>query len=311
MIYLKLRGRIGNQLFMYATARTIQWLKGDDDTIVIEDYKNQANDSLVYENSLVNYPLHNVEFVHDLSIWHSVKLLPLRIKWLFISRLMENTKNFEKKYMISQKYQWFYNRCGVFHIQDGYVPYPSKFKKNVYVDGYFQSEKFFEPIKNEIKETFLLKEETDNCGYPNIDKIRERNTICISAKVQHNVGNKMYDVCDMDYYAKAINYMTEHVDNPLFFICSDDVEYVKENLIDTSKYDVVCQDSKYPVHISLAVMALCKHFIIGNTSFGWWAQYLSEHEDKIVVAPSKWYGAEIPQEIYKVIYQDNWTLIEV
>ena len=87
----------------------------------------------------------------------------------------------------------------------------------------------------------------------------------------------------------------------------DAVEYVKEHLIDTTKYDVICQDTSFPVHISLAVMAQCKHFIIGNTTFGWWAQYLCTNPEKIVMAPSRWYGTPVPCDIY----QDNWTLIEV
>ena len=62
-----------------------------------------------------------------------------------------------------------------------------------------------------------------------------------------------------------------------------------------------------PVHTSLAAMALCKHFIIGNTSFGWWAQYMSKNKNKIVIAPSKWMRIDMPIDIY----QDNWMIIEV
>ena len=101
--------------------------------------------------------------------------------------------------------------------------------------------------------------------------------------------------------------MIENVNNPLFFICSDNVEYVLEHLIDAAKYDYIIQDKKMPVHISLAVMAECKHFIIGNTTFGWWAQYLSVNQNKIVIAPSKWMAIDIPVDIY----QKSWRLIEV
>ena len=83
--------------------------------------------------------------------------------------------------------------------------------------------------------------------------------------------------------------------------------YALENLIDTSRFDYVVQDSSMPVHVSLAAMAECKHFVIGNTTFGWWAQYLSENEDRIVVAPSKWMAIDMPIDIY----QDGWKLIEV
>ena len=83
--------------------------------------------------------------------------------------------------------------------------------------------------------------------------------------------------------------------------------YVLDNLIDTNKYDYVVQDKNSPVFLSLAAMAECKHFIIGNTTFGWWAQYLSEFENKMVIAPSKWMAIDMPIDIY----QNNWILIEV
>lgn len=78
-------------------------------------------------------------------------------------------------------------------------------------------------------------------------------------------------------------------------------------MIDCEKYDVVTQSKEFTVVESLAVMSKCKHFIIGNTTFGWWAQYLSENDDKIVVAPSRWMNVDMPIDIY----QDNWHLIEV
>lgn len=289
MIYLKLQGRIGNQIFMYACARTIQFLKGDKDQIIIEDYDNVAPEGFSYENSLVNYKLNNAVFIHDDSMWENMRLFDF--KWKFINKYIEkNTTDLDFKREQALKYQWLYNAMGVFHMQDGFVPYPKRFRKNVYVNGYFQSEKFFEPVKEEIKSTFRLDEEVDKSEYPNLEEICNRNTVCISIKVQHNAGNPMYDVCNEQYYRNAIRYIQEHVENPLFFICSDNVDYVKENLIDTSKYDVVCQAKEFPVHISLAVMARCKHFIIGNTSFGWWAQYLSNYPDKIVIVPERWYN---------------------
>ena len=66
-----------------------------------------------------------------------------------------------------------------------------------------------------------------------------------------------------EYWKKAIKYIEDHVENPLFFICSDNVDYVIKHLIDTQKYDYICQYSNYPTYISLSVMSECKHFIIG------------------------------------------------
>lgn len=288
---------------MYAHAYAIQQLRGRKETIVIDDVENQCHK---YLNSLMNYPLENVKYVHNRDFFESKKFwLQRRIMAKHMAKI--RTMTYREKYEFEKKRQRAYNRLGLVLCENGFVECSSKMPKNIFLDGYFQCEKYFELYKEDIKKIFSLKDEVDSSGYPNLELIRARNTICISIKVQHNVGDEMYDVCSERFWNHAIQYMVEHVENPLFFICSDNVEYVKKNLIDFNKYDTIVQDSSYPVHISLAVMAQCRHFIIGNTSFGWWAQYLCVNPDKIVVAPSRWYGVDVPCDIY----QRNWHMIEV
>jgi len=303
MIYLKLQGRIGNQLFMYAAARMVQLQQGDNQEIVIEDCNNIAEN---YDTVLDRYSLDNVRFVHDLSLYRSPRMIVKR--WAsYIIKAIEIGKTPRWKYEFEKKHQALFNKLGIIRAVDGYIDLPEKYCKDTYMYGFFQSEKYFFPIRDEIKKVFAIEDEVLKSGYPDLEKIQNSNTVCISIKVQHNAGNPMYDVCDRAYYEKAISIILDKVDSPLFFVCSDNVQYVLENLIDSEKYDVVLQNSSYPVHIMLAIMAHSKHFVIGNTSFGWWAQYLSDNPNKIVIAPSKWYGIDVPCDIY----QDNWTLIEV
>lgn len=308
MIYLMLKGRIGNQLFMYAYARTVQKHqaeKGIDNRIVIDDTDNLP---LSYLNSLEYYPLENVEYVHNHGkIKNTYKLYIPFLTYKIMSHL-EKRKTFLERQIFENQTSRLVNRLGYVRCEADYVRIMDELPQNVIIDGYFQSERYFKENKDEIKNIFSLKEEVKKSKYPNLDKLKDRNTVCISIKVQHNVGNTMFDVCNDGYFKRAIKYIQEHVDNPLFFICSDNVAYVKEHFIDIDKFDIIEQSKDFPVHISLAVMAQCKHFIIGNTSFGWWAQYLSDNPDKIVIAPSRWYGDDTP---CANIYQDGWTLLEV
>lgn len=303
MIYLKLQGRIGNQYFMYAAARMVQILQGDDQEIIIEDCNNIQEG---YLNVLTEFDLPNVRFVHDLDIYRSFEMRLQR--WISYGvKAIEMKMSPREAFEFEKKHQPFFNKHGIIRAVDGYIDFPKKYEKNTYMYGFFQSEKYFYPIRDDIKRLFSIEDKVNQSGYPDLEKIRARNTVCISIKVQHNAGNPMYDVCTREYYEKAISIILDKVENPLFFVCSDNVQYVLDNLIDSSKYDCVLQDSSYPIHIMLAIMAQSKHFIIGNTSFGWWAQYLSYNPDKIVIAPSRWYGIDVPCEIY----QDNWTLISV
>ena len=308
MIYLMLKGRIGNQLFMYAYARTVQRHqaeKGIKSKIIIDD---TANIEPQYLNSLQYYSLEDVEYVHNREKLKKLYKFYLPFFLYKMMNRLEAGKSFLQRQIFESRVAWLTNRLGYVRCEADYVQVLRDLPENVILDGYFQSERYFAKNKDEIKRIFSLKNEVDASGYPNLEKIKNRNTVCISIKVQHNVGNVMFDVCNDGYFKKAINYVQEHVDNPLFFICSDNVDYVKEHLIDINKYDVVEQSRQFPLHISLAVMAQCKHFIIGNTSFGWWAQYLSDNPDKVVIAPSRWYGDDTP---YANIYQDDWTLMEV
>ena len=71
-----------------------------------------------------------------------------------------------------------------------------------------------------------------------MEQLKNRNSVCISIKVEHNADTPMYNVCTREYWENGIQYMIERVENPLFFICSDNVDYVKEHYIDCEKYYV-------------------------------------------------------------------------
>ena len=182
--------------------------------------------------------------------------------------------------------------------------------RNVWMTGYFQSVQYFEDIMPMIREKLthrlsVLREKEY------VQHLEERNSVCISIKVEHNADNPLFDVCDKGYYEKAIAYIIQHVENPLFFICSDNVQYVYEHYIDASKYDCICQEKGLPVSDALTIMSVCKHFVIGNTSFGRCAQLLSNSQGKIVVAPNRWFRD--PEMQTGDIYRENpdWHLIDV
>lgn len=302
-IYLPLQGRIGNQLFQYAFARKLQLEIPNNPTIIMDDSDIiRCN----WENSLTYYNLPNVEYIHE-SILEKRFVMSKQYFLRKIYRVLTRNKDYMDKFKIEQKLTPFLNKNGLFFCENGYIEHHLNINKPIYIEGYFQSPKYFDNIKKDLLTLFDGEQFSEYDTYPGIQKLRERNSVCISVKVEHNVGSSMYDVCSMEYWKEAIQYIIENVENPLFFICSDNVDYVLEHLIDASKYDYVVQDRSKPVYVSLAVMSECKHFIIGNTTFGWWAQYLSKSTNKIVVAPSRWMAIDMPIDLY----DDNWYLINV
>lgn len=306
MIYVFMRGRIGNQLFIQGAAEALREKRGRGEEIVVDDSEVLM---LGWENSLPNYPLEQVSYVHSKKAMLTKPTLFFRYALLRVYRKLVKNTEYTKRFSIEQKLQKLFNRMGIISCENGFLEYDVPTTKYVLLDGYYQSEKYFEDISDRLQALFSSEQELAQANYPGLAELRNRNSVCISVKVEHNVGSSMYDVCNHGYWERAIQYITEHVENPLFFICSDNVEYVKEHLIDCTKFDCIAQAKNQPVHLSLAAMAQCKHFAIGNTTFGWWAQYLSKHdiEHKIVIAPSKWMAIDMPIDIY----QKNWHLEEV
>ena len=115
----------------------------------------------------------------------------------------------------------------------------------------------------------------------------------------------MYYLCDEVYFKKCIAQMSKLVPNAKWFIFSDDVEWAKSTL----KFpgEVFSESGKDSISVKLALMSACKHFIISNSSFSWWAQYLGTNPSKIVFSPSRWYANGWPDDMI----MPNWNLIEV
>jgi hypothetical protein len=109
---------------------------------------------------------------------------------------------------------------------------------------------------------------------------------------------------DINYFYRAVEYIKSKVENPVFIIFSDDVEWCKENFhIDAPTY---YETSGNPIWEKIRLMSGCKHFIIHNSTFSWWAQHLSQNKDKIVIAPTKWMQRD-DQPID--IYEDGWVYL--
>lgn len=300
-IYLPLQGRIGNQLFQYAFARRIQLEMSEGAEIIIDD-----SDVLRcgWENSLPFYRLPKVRYIHK-NIIENQNRFSKQYLLRKIYRGLVRKKDYISKYKREKELQGFLNKQGLFLCENGYIEPHLNYTNPIYLEGYFQSEKYFKNVRDDILRLLDGRQFEQLRMYPGLDKLIDRNSVCISVKVEHNVGSSMYSVCSMEYWKKAIQYIIENVEDPLFFICSDNVPFVLEHLIDARKYEYILQEKSMPIHVSLAAMAECKNFIIGNTTFGWWAQYLSRGRDKIVIAPSRWMAIDMPIDIY----QDSWHLI--
>jgi hypothetical protein len=186
----------------------------------------------------------------------------------------------------------------------------SKAGKNCYLNGYFQSEKYFINIAEQIRHKFRLKKTLTEEKWTEIkQQIQNSNSVSLHFRrgdyVENARAHKHHGVCSMDYYQKAVKTIVENVENPLFFVFSDDIPWVKENFkID---FPTVFADKKdETIHSDFQLMSLCKHNIIANSSYSWWAAWLNNHKSKIVIAPEKWITNPQMQKKTADLIPKNW-----
>ena len=183
--------------------------------------------------------------------------------------------------------------------QFGYNPETLGLPDSTTLSGYFQTEKYFKSIENEIREIFSFRDEIIAEGNK---QYSIENGVSIHIRRGDYLASPDYHpIQTLEYYRDAISKFDE---NSNFYIFSDDPEWCKSNLnIKNSK--IIESGNPY---IDMYLMSLCDGHIIANSSFSWWGAWLSKKEDKIVVAPLKWFGHLIPNETSD-IYCKNWIKI--
>lgn len=160
---------------------------------------------------------------------------------------------------------------------------------NSYLEGYFQSENYFKPIEKKIREEFSFKNPIQNHSVDILNQIQSTNSICVNIRRADFVTNDFHGTCGVNYYHQAEEIIESKIENPVYYIFSDDMDWCRENIYFKNEFHFVGhihKGDKFQDYLRL--MSACKDFIIPNSSFAWWAAYLSKNENKIVVAPKRW-----------------------
>ena len=138
--------------------------------------------------------------------------------------------------------------------------------------------------------------------------IIERNAVAVHLRgtdfLDKKISGYAIGLCTDDYYSNAIRFINEKIENPYFIIFSDDTEYVKQKLDIENSY-VVTGNEGYE---DLYLMSLCKHFILANSTFSFWAAILNTNQNKIVCVPEHWFNSQRRQADY---IPDEWTKIAI
>ncbi len=283
MIITKLNGGLGNQLFEYACARNLQIKNNDTLYLDIEGFKRSPR----------HYSLEHFILSED------VKVLPEQDSRKLI--IWQALSKFNKILAF---------RCArVFGVYLWKTPIYKEIKvgdtkeKKLYFYGYWQSERYFKDHGAQIKTELRVKSDFLPESLPYIDAITKSESVCVHIRRGDYVQCGFIS-CDEAYYLRGMEYIHNSYNDASYFVFTDDVPWVKDNI--HFHYPVIYVDIQDPDYEVLRLMYNCKHFVISNSSFSWWAQYLSENKGKIVVAPQTWYPKGQGDNS---MYMDSWVVM--
>lgn len=177
-------------------------------------------------------------------------------------------------------------------------------EENLVLDGYFQSEKYFEYSKSQIKNLFECNKNLEDQLINKFPFISEEKTCSIHVRRGDYLNLPNYHPTQsVDYYKKAIEYFNPET---LFLIFSDDIEWCKNEFSQINrKMYFIERNFDYE---DLYLMSFCKNNIICNSTFSWWGAWLNNNENKKVIAPKKWFGPDLPCNTND-LYCKSWIVI--
>ena len=182
--------------------------------------------------------------------------------------------------------------------------------KNIYIQGLWQSEKYFKSIREIIRSEFVIKSSHCNEAIEFSKQIQSTNSVAIHLRSYLEVPKGVGVVqVGIDYYLKASRLIASKVSNPHFYIFSDNLQWAINNLQIDFPYTIVDlsninSDDKAIEEFWL--MSSCKHQIIANSTFSWWAAWLNSYKNKIVITPNlEWNNKDIIlSDWLKIDYQN-------
>lgn len=184
---------------------------------------------------------------------------------------------------------------------------------NIYIDGYWQSEKYFFQIRDVLKNDLQIINKMSKSDLEIKNLIDSSNSVSIHIRRgDYAIGtyqDQVLETLPLEYYYQSIKYLSCTNKNLMLFIFSDDIDWVKDNFKVNCDVTYVDHNSKKNAFQDLRLMSLCKYNIIANSSFSWWAAWLNKNINKIIIAPSVWFSKNAKNLNSKDIIPDKWIKI--
>lgn len=271
MKIVKFKGGLGNQLFQYAFARHISDMFGEE---VLFDSQTDKDNLEITRLSA------ECKFADEKAVKRAVMLKGFRVASRTKRKIFAAVNSF-----FNPKYFFEKSREEVNVL---------KLKNKTYFDGYWQCRNYLENRKEELYQAFKPKSGFSEKALKDIAFASSKQTVCLGIRLgDYTAESRHYMVCGGEYYKNAIEYCLKNIENPLFYVFSNDVDGAKEIMAEFDGRAEVKYREESDVLVNyeeMWVMAACKHAIIPNSTFHWWAAYLKQGDGNLIIAPKTWFG---------------------
>ena len=285
-VYVRLLGGLGNQLFQYAMGRNLA---------------DQRGAELVLDSRFIL----RKHCVSGLAIDH----FNIRSRYLNATELKQYS---ELSWKFTRALRWKLRPVLGFYHETlyGFDANLCKQSSASMLSGFWQSHKYFSPTVSLLQDLTLAKGLPDDALLV-AEQMGATNSVAIHVRRGDYLSDPKalvkHGICSGEYYNEALRFINSKVQEPTYFVFSDDPEWVKDNL--DLRDAIFVSDAGFAPEVDLVMIGKCKHQIIANSSFSWWGAYLNKNPHKLVVAPTPWFD---DAENYpdRDLIPPNWKIID-
>ena len=278
VITIRVKGGLGNQLFQYAAAYSLARRLNQE--LVLDTSFFPAQTLRGYKLGQLNVQFSKMaeRLVFGINLY----------KFKYLNKTLRNMKC--RTLPCAAITTYFLETCS-----DIITEYFTINKENIYMDGYFQSAKYFGQYRNELTEQISPNYEQEDEYKIALNDIKTCNSVAVHVRRgdflnAQNDPNPNHYLLNEQYYYNALEYMNEKVAKSVFFWFSDDIDWVKKYFGEQSDFRYICLKTKHADIDEMMLMKNCRHIISANSTFSWWASWLNMNENAIHVCPAKRYG---------------------
>ena len=284
MIIAKMQGGLGNQMFQYAFGRSLAQKEGSELALDCSYYEAYLPGIGNVRKMLrdAKHAIRGKLYGYKPPTAHLFKLDKFRIKASVLdsSAYAEVMKKIGSGEIASVK-------------ENGYEfdQAAAETKGDAYLDGFWQSEKYFSGIGNDIRRDLTLAQPYGSNAQSISNEIKSCESVSLHVRRTDYLIGSSFGPCSPEYYSKAVEIIGKRVENPCIFVFSDDIEWSKKN-IKTGLPQTFVSSKGVADYEELMLMAQCRHNITANSSFSWWGAWLNANPQKTVVTPKIWFKKE-------------------